>query len=145
MKFKQYLRIISDEHGFIPTPRFQWVIRKNERNTAREEAVVAEIQRQANPRENITGRFPWGDEEQMVLQQLWVHPEAETAAFPAAHHEYAVWRDVPIRGAEELYTVEQTEHGDMPVPNAVREPEQVQGDFDARLKELLGEEPYDER
>ncbi len=130
MKFKQYLQLITDPNGFIPTPRFQWVIRQNPRKTAREEAIAAEVIEQANPRENITGHFPWGPEQQMVLQQLWIHPELEEA----------VWRDVPIRGASDLFSVEQTESGALPVPVAVKEPGQVVGDFPGKLREILGEE-----
>jgi len=130
MKFKQYLALMADPNGFIPTGRFQWDIRKNTRKTAREEAIAAEVFQKANPRENITGRFPWGPEEQFVLQQLWIHPERESA----------VWRDVPIAGASELYSVEQTEFGDLPVPRAINEPGTIQGDFKQRLGEILGEE-----
>jgi hypothetical protein len=130
MKFKQYLALISDPGGFVPTPRFHWDIRTNTRKTAREEAIAAEIIEQANPRENITGHFPWGPEQQMVLQQLWVHPE----------RELAVWRDVPTKGDSELYSVEQTEHGELPVPNAVKEPGTIRGSFLDRIKEALGED-----
>ena len=129
MKFKRYQQLIADLNGFIPTPRFQWVIRKNERSTAREEAVLAEVMQKANPRENITGRFPWGAEEQMVLQQLWIHPIGRSE-----------WRDIPIRDAEALYSTEQTKSGEeFPVPNALKEPGMVKGDFPERLKEALGE------
>ena len=130
MKFKHYLELISDRHGFFPVPRFQWVINQNPRKTAREEAIAASIIEQANPRENITGHFPWGPEQQMVLQQLWIHPESEQLK----------WKDVPIKGASDLYSTVETEFGEMPVPNAVKEPGVVQGDFQARLKELLGED-----
>ena len=129
MKFKQYLEIIGDK-GFIPTSRFQWVIHKNPRKTAREEAIAASIIEQSNPRENITGSFSWGPEEQMVLQQLWFHPEREELQ----------WRDVPVRDAKKLFSVESTEFGDMPVPNAVKEPGMIRGDFQQRLHEILGEE-----
>ena len=129
MKFKQYLALIADPQGFIPTPRFQWVIRKNERPTAREEAIAAEVLERANPRENITGHFPWGVEEQMVLQQLWIQPD----------HEVAVWRDVLLAGGADLYSVEPTVFGDLPVPNAIKEPGMVKGDFGQRIKEILGE------
>ena len=129
MKFKEYLSIIAGNDGFIPTPRFQWVIRTNSRSTVREEAIAAKIIESANPRENITGYFSWGPEQQLVLQQLWIHPDRCDAE----------WRDVPIEGAKELYTAEQTEFGEMPVPNAVKEPGTVQGDFQGRIRELLGE------
>ena len=135
MKFKRYQQLIADLNGFIPTPRFRWVIRKNERSTAREEAILGEVQRQANPRENITGHYPWGPEEQMVLQQLWIHQEKETAT----------WKDVLIEGAEELYSTEQTESGEeFPVPNAIKEPGMIKGDFPAKLGEMLGRKGTDE-
>jgi hypothetical protein len=132
MKFKQYLAFLVDPNGLIPTPRLRWVIRRNKRPTAREEAIAAEVIRQANPRENITGHFSWGPEEQMVLQQLWVRDNG-----------VGIWRDVPIKGAEKLFSTVETEHGDMPVPNAVKEPGVVQGDFRERLREVLGEEDQD--
>ena len=130
MKFKQYLQLIADPIGFVPLPRFQWVIHQNPRKTAREEAIAAEVLQQANPRENITGHFPWGPEQQLVLQQLWIHLEKELIQ----------WRDVPTAGAKDLYSVEETEFGDLPVPNAVKEPGMVRGDFQQRLREILGEE-----
>lgn len=130
MKFKQYLALISDTHGFIPTPRFQWVIKKNPRKTAREEAIAAEIIEKSNPRENISGHYPWGPEEQMVLQQLWINPSQELIG----------WRDVPTAGASELYSVEDTEFGELPVPNAIKEPGMIRGDFQQRIRELLGED-----
>jgi hypothetical protein len=130
MKFKEYLALITDEDGFIPLPHFKWVIQKNPRKTAREEAIAAEVIRQANPRENITGHFPWGPEEQLVLQQLWIKPETEQTQ----------WRDVPILDADELYTVKKTKHGDLPVPNAVNKPGMVRGNFKKRLREIFGEE-----
>lgn len=139
MKFKQYLTIITDHKGFFPTGRFQWVIRKNPRKTAREEAIAASVIEQANPRENITGHFPWGPEEQMVLQQLWVHPESHKGGHRLQDHGLD-WRDVPTKGASELYSVEQTESGELPVPSAVKEPGQVEGDFQQRVKEILGED-----
>jgi len=135
MKFKQYLQLITDPNGFIPTPRFQWVIRKNTRKTAREEAIAAEVIQQANPRENITGYHPWGPEEQMVLQQLWIPPHKDLLA---------EWRDVPNAGADELYSTVPTEHGDLPVPNAVREPGQVRGDFYGRVDDILGDKWTDD-
>jgi hypothetical protein len=128
MKFKQYLSLISDPKGFIPTPRFQWVIRKNPRKTAREEAIAAEILEKANPRENLSGHHPWGPEEQFILQQLWIHPDSESIE----------WRDVP-QDDPSLYSNVETQFGEMPVPNAVKEPGMVQGDFRARLREILGE------
>ena len=130
MKFKQYLKLLSDSKGFMPTPRFRWTIHQNDRKTAREEAILSEVQRQANPRENITGSFPWGPEQQMVLQQLWIHSE----------HEVITWRDVPINKAKELYSIEETEFGDIPVPNALKEPGMVQGDFGQRIKDILGDD-----
>ena len=130
MKFKEYLQLISEPDGFVPTSRLQWVIHKNPRKTAREEAIAAEIIEKANPRENITGHYPWGAEEQMVLQQLWIHPEKELIE----------WRDVSTEKAAELYSVEETEFGDLPVPNAVKEPGMVRGDFGQRIREILGTE-----
>jgi hypothetical protein len=130
MKFREYLSLIADADGFIPTPRFRRVIRKNPRKTAREEAIAAKVIEQANPRENISGHYPWGPEEQFVLEQLWIHPEKETGQ----------WRDVPTAGAEELYSIEDTEYGDLPVPNAVKEPGTIRGDFGQRIRELLGED-----
>ena len=130
MKFKTYLALIADPAGFIPIPRFQWVIKKNPRKTAREEAIAAEVIQQANPRENITGHYPWGPEEQMVLQQLWIHPEKELIE----------WRDVSAEDAAELYSVEETEFGDLPVPRAINEPGTIQGDFKQRIRDILGED-----
>ena len=131
MKFKQYLALIADEDGYFPTPRLRQIIRTNARKTAREEAIAAEIIKKANPRQNITGRFPWGAEEQLVLQQMWMNVDQRFQN---------QWRDVPIEGAEDLYTVEETEFGELPVPNAVKEPGQVRGDFEDRIKEALGED-----
>ena len=131
MKFKQLLQLLSDQNGFFPTPQLQWVIRKNPRNTAREEAIAAEVLKQANPRENISGSYPWGPEEQLVLQQLWIKP-GDTMT--------AEWRDVPTAGAEQLYSMTSTEFGDIPIPNAIKEPGQIKGDFQQRLNELLGGE-----
>jgi len=124
MKPKDYLIIITDLNGFVSTPRLQWVIKKNPRKTAREEAIAAEVLRQANPRENITGNFPWGPEEQMVLQQLWIGPNL------------AEWRDVPIRGAEGFFS----NVDGMPVPNAIKEPGVVRGDFRQKLRKTLRED-----
>jgi len=115
-----------DSRGFFPTWKLRWVIRKNTRHTSREEAIAAKIIEQANPRENITDRFPWGPEEQMILQQLWLHQDKGARE----------WRDVPIKGIEYLCTTVATDHGDMPVPNAVKEPGTVVGDFGKRLNEL---------
>ena len=130
MKFKEYLQLITDPAGFIPTPRFQWVIKKNPRKTAREEAIAAKVMELANPRENISGRYPWGPEEQFVLQQLWIHTDKEMA----------VWRDTPMeRSVSDLYSVEDTEFGELPVPNAIKEPGMVRGDFQQRIREILGE------
>jgi len=128
VKFKQYLTLISDPDGFIPTTRLWLVIHKNPRKTAREEAIAAEVIQQANPRENITGRYPWGPEETVILQQLWFHPDREQSE----------WRDVPVKDADKLYSVEQTECGDLPVPNALKEPGIVRADFPQRLKDITG-------
>ena len=129
MKFKQYIALSTDSDGYVALPPCYWVIRKNPRPTAREEAIAARIIEEANPRENITHGFPWGPEQQMVLQQLWVHPESGDAK----------WKDVPVKGAKNLYTNVPTEHGDLPVPNAIKEPGVVRGDFGERIKEMLGE------
>lgn len=129
MKFKEYLALISDDNGSFPTQRLRWTIRKNPSKTAREEAIAAEVLRQANPRSNITGHFPWGPEEQLVLQQLWVQPKTGAA----------LWRDVPIKGAESLYSTEKTKFGDLHVPNAIKEPGTVRGSFTDRIHEALGE------
>ena len=123
MKFKQYLQLIS-LHGSFPTPHLRWIIRTNSSPTAREEAIAASMIEQANPRENITGHFPWGPEQQFVLQQLWI-----CGSTPE-------WRDVPIEGAEELYS----DVDGLPVPITVKEPGQVIGDFRERLREILGED-----
>ena len=125
MKFKQYVALIAAPDGFLPTPQLRWVIRTNTRSTAREEAIAAKVIEQANPRENISGHFPWGPEEQLVLQQLWIRPNP--------NYE---WRDVPIEGAEDLYSIQDG----LPVPNAVKEPGQVVGDFKGRLGEILGDD-----
>ena len=125
MTFKQYLKLITDKRGFIASPHLRWAIRKNPRSTAREEAIAAKVIADANPRENITGHYPWGPEQQLVLQQLWRHQD-----------DRSEWRDVPTEGAEELYT----DQDGLPVPNAVREPGQVVGDFPGRLKEILGDD-----
>ncbi len=130
MKFKTYLALIADPAGLIPIPRLRWSIKKNPRKTAREEAIAAEVIQQANPRENITGHYPWGAEEQMVLQQLWIHPEKELIE----------WRDVSTAGDKELFSVEATEFGDLPIPNILKEPGMVRGDFQQRLREILGED-----
>lgn len=134
MKFKEYLALISSPDGFIPTPRLKWIIRQNVRKTAREEAIAAEVIKQANPRENITGHFPWGPEQQLVLQQLWIRPGPPPAA------QTVEWRDIPIEGASDLSYIEETAFGPLPVPNAVKEPGTVRGDFSARIKEALGED-----
>ncbi len=130
MKFKQFLALVAGTDGFIPMPRLQWVIQTNSRPTAREEAIAAKILEEGNPRQNITGHFPWSSEQQLVLQQLWIQPEKEIVE----------WRDIAIEGAEDLYSTEGTEFGPMPVPNAVKEPGAVRGDFSARVKEALGED-----
>lgn len=135
MKFKQYLETLSDKQGFFATSELRWVIRKNPSKTAREEAIAASIIKQANPRENISGHFPWGPEEQMVLQQLWIHPDAESLRDLRPE-----WRDVPIHGADHLFSTVQTEHGPLNVPEAIREPGTVRADFTDRIKEALGED-----
>ena len=130
MKFKQYLAIIAGRDGFIPTPHLRKVIAKNPRKTAREEAIAASVIEQANPRENITGRFPWGAEEQIALQQLWINPDTNDVE----------WRDVPTAGTDNLYTNVETEHGELPVPNAVREPGVVApANLHEKIREALGE------
>jgi len=78
---------------------------------------------QANPRENVTGSFPWAPEEQFVLQHWWANNDNGNVE----------WRDVPIHDAEKLYTV--TDKG-LPVPNSIREPGVVRGDFFQRMREL---------
>lgn len=128
MKFKQYLRFISGEDGFFPTPQLRWTIRVNPRNTAREEAIAAKVIEDANPRENITGHFPWGPEQQMVLQQLWISDRGDVGM--------SEWRDVPIENAGQLYSDEDG----LPVPNAIKEPGQIVGDFPGRVRELLGDD-----
>ncbi len=130
MKFKEYIAIISDPAGFIPTPRLQWIIRKNTRATAREEAILGAVIEQANPRENVTGSFSWNAEEQPILQQLWITPDRVDAE----------WRDVDIKGAEDLFTEVETKFGPMPVPNAVKEPGVVPMDLKNRVREMLGED-----
>jgi len=136
MKTKQLLEILfpSDQRGFIAIPPLRFIIRKNTRETAREEAIAAEVLKQANPRENITGHYPWGPEESLVLQQLWVNPERELIE----------WRDVPTADAQKLYSMTSTEFGDIPIPNAVKEPGQIKGDFQERLREILGNEEMEE-
>lgn len=124
MKFKDYLATISDSSGFFPLPHLRWIIKKNTRPTAREEAIAAEVIRQANPRENISGSYPWGPEEQMILQQLWTDGTD------------IQWRNVPVHAADSLYSVQDG----LPVPNAVNEPGAVVGDFRERLSEILGDD-----
>ena len=132
MKTKQLLAIIfpPDKQGFIAIPRFHFDLRKNTRPTAREEAIAAKIIEAANPRENISGHYGWGPEESLVLQQLWIQPDKELLE----------WRDVPTRDAENLYSMTSTEFGDIPIPNAIKEPGAIKGDFQQRLREILGEE-----
>jgi len=137
VKFKEYLSLITDSRGFAPIPLFRWEIRQNARKTAREEAIAAEVLRQANPRESITGHYPWGPEQQMILQQLWIHPDGVRPGW--RDHVRNEWRDVPIAGGSKLYSVEETEFGELPVPNAVKEPGVVVGSFADRIKESLGE------
>jgi hypothetical protein len=126
MKFKKFLQQSKGRDGFYPTMTLRWAIRKNTRKTAREEAIAAKIIEQANPRENVTGHFPWGPEEQTVLQQLWYHDARDVGQ----------WRDVLVEGAELICT----EQDGLPVPNAVKEPGIVIGNFPERMKELLGED-----
>jgi len=126
MKFKEYLDIIADADGFLPTPHLQQTIRRNKRPTAREEAIAAKIIEQANPRENISGRAGWDKEETIVLQQLWIHPQRNVAE----------WRDVMLLN-KHLYSIENTKHGPMPVPNAVREPGTVTMDLHAKIREAI--------
>jgi hypothetical protein len=131
VKFKDYLAAITNSTGSIPLPHLRWIIRKNTRNTAREEAIAAEVLRQANPRENISGHFGWGPEEQTVLQQLWMNPGQEVSE----------WRDVPTHDTAKLFSTEQTKYGPMPVPNAIDQPGQIHhADFHERLKEILGDD-----
>jgi len=130
VKFKDYLRLVADLNGFVPTQRLRWIIRKNDRPTAREEAIVAKVIEAANPRNNITGHYGWGPEEQMVLQQLWINPE--TTAID--------WRDIPTKDATKFYSVEETDSGPLPIPNFIKEPGAVQGDFGKRVSEILGKD-----
>lgn len=130
MKFKHFLALIADSDGFIPTPRLRQIIHTNKRPTAREEAIAAEVIAAANPRESVTSTYPWGAEQQICLQQLWILPASQLIE----------WRDVPTKGARDLYSVEQTESADLPVPNAVKEPAVIRADFKQRLKEILGED-----
>jgi hypothetical protein len=133
MKFKQFLAQLADQDGFIPTAHLRWVIRSNTRNTAREEAIAAEVIRQANPRENITGSFPWGPEQSMILQQLWRKTDGSDSQ----------WRDVTTHDADKLFSTHQTKQGPLPVPNTFSDPEEIQPNFKQRLAELLGDD-YDE-
>ena len=128
MKPKTYLSIITDERGFIPTPHLRRVLVKNTRKTAREEAIAAKIIEAASPRENISGSHPWGPEEQIAIQQLWIHDDGHTE-----------WRPIPFDDSD-LYTVQNTEYGDLPVPNAVRQPAAVPMDLAQKVREALGEE-----
>jgi hypothetical protein len=130
MKFKQFLTAIADPNGFFPAPQLRYIIRTNTRRTAREEAIAAKIIEQANPHENITGHFGWGPEQQLVLQQLWLNKDS-------GKYE---WRDVPIADADKLFSTVDTQYGELPIPNAVREPGVVQADFSERLRELTGED-----
>jgi len=126
MKPKDYLAIITDKDGWIATPHIHKVLRKNSRNTAREEAIAHEVIKQANPRENISGSHPWGPEEKWVYVQLWVHPKLGSQ-----------WRDVPTSN-EPGYTIEDTQQGELPIPDAVRQPAAVPMDLQARVREVLG-------
>lgn len=126
MKFKDYLTAIAGPDGFFPTPHLRQIIKKNQRATAREEAIAASILEQANPRENISGHAGWDKEETLVLQQLWIG------------NQTAEWRDVPTLD-KHLYSIQDTKLGPMPVPNAVRQPEVVPMDLQAKIREALGE------
>ena len=126
MKPKDYLKLIQDDRGFVPLPIFRSFLRKNPRKTAREEAIAAEVIRQANPRQNISGHHPWGPEESWVTRQLWTNGED------------IEWRDIPKQD-KHLYEVEETRVGPLPVPNAVKHPETVPMDLQAKIRELLGE------
>jgi hypothetical protein len=123
MKFKEYLALLTDPNGYFPTPHLRRVIRKNDRPTAREEAIAAKVIEEANPRENITGHYPWAAEEQFVLQQLWIRES------PASTQ----WRDVTTED-NDLFTVEDG----LPIPNAVKQPEVLEMDLHKRLREILG-------
>jgi len=122
MKFKDYVNLITD-NGAIPIPRFRWELRKNTRKTAREEAILGEVIRQANPRQNISGRHPWGPEEDWVLQQLWLKG-----------NDFE-WRDVPKKD-QHLYSTVETEFGELPVPNALK-PGVIPMDLREKLREIL--------
>ncbi len=124
MKYRQFIKLITGPDGFLPTPHLRRIIRKNDRPTAREEAIAAKVIEEANPRENISGHYGWDKEETFILQQLWIRPSDEQAE----------WRDVPISGAD--YLVSYTEDG-MPVPEAVREPAVLEMDLVQRIRELL--------
>lgn len=126
MKFKQYLSIMVDDRGFFPIPKFRWVLNKNTRKTAREEAIAASVLQQANPRENISKSHPWGPEEQWILQQAWIHPETLEVEL----------RPVPFND-KHLYTTAETEHGPLPIPNAIKEPEILPMDLHEKLRELF--------
>lgn len=130
MKFKQYVQLIADGSGSIPTPHLRRRILRNPRPTAREEAIAAKILEEANPRENITGHHPWGPEQQVVWEQLWIDPATRMTE----------WRSISIVDAEKFYTTVPTKHGDLPVPNAILEPGVIQGDFNQRIKEVLGDQ-----
>ena len=127
MKPKTYFALIADPNGFLPTPRLRRTIKKNDRPTAREEAIAHDVIRKANPRENISGSYPWGPEESLVLQQLWIHQKLEPE-----------WRDVPIID-QHLYTTQETKFGPLPVPNAVKQPEAVPMDLMSKVREAIGE------
>ena len=141
MKFKEFLALLADPEGFIPTYHLRWVIRQNDRNTAREEAIVAEVLRQANPRSNITSSFPWGPEQSLVLQQLW--SKRVEGPQKGQYNLTQEWRDVPIHDADKLFTTHPTKHGPLPVPNSLTGPEEIQPDFKQRLGEILGDDYYE--
>ena len=128
MKPKEYMALIADDEGFIPTPRLRRIIRQNLRNTAREEAIAAKVIEDANPRECITGRHPWGEEEQFILQQLWICPT-----------KLLVWRDVPTLDSH-LYSTQDTKYGPLPIPESIKQPETVPMDLQAKVREALGED-----
>jgi hypothetical protein len=130
MDFQEYIQLISDNRGFFPTQCFRRIIHKNPRNTAREEAIAHEVLRQANPRQPISGSHPWAPEEQFVYQQLWIHTQNQDPE----------WRDIPTLDSH-LYEVETTPDGkQLPVPNAVKQPQAIPMDLQAKIREALGEE-----
>ena len=53
MNFKQFLTLIADPDGFIPTSHLRWVINTNTRSTAREEAIALGRARHEQPVEDV--------------------------------------------------------------------------------------------